>query len=158
MEVKAIYKRASMSPQKVREVTREVQGMPVSKALALLAYTPKKAAMLIGKTLQSAIANAVNNNGLDEETLFIKSCTATDGGSLKRIMPRARGSAAPIIKRLAHITVVVASTEAAPSKAEAAPAEDTAKPAAKKAAKKTAKTASAEAPAAKRARKSKDSE
>lgn len=102
-----------MSPQKVREVTREVQGMHVSKALALLAYTPKKSAMLIGRVLQSAIANAVNNNGMDEESLYIKSCTATDGGTLKRIMPRARGSASPIIKRMSHITVIVAPTKEA---------------------------------------------
>jgi large subunit ribosomal protein L22 len=153
-----------MSPQKVREVTREVQGMPVSKALALLAYTPKKAAMLIGRTLQSAIANAVNNNGMDEETLFIKSCTATDGGQLKRIMPRARGSASPIIKRMAHITVIVASMsngseENAKTVADATVIDaDSPAPKAKKVAKKAAKKTTDAAPAAKRASKAKDSE
>jgi large subunit ribosomal protein L22 len=108
MEVKAIYKYARISAQKAREVTREIQGMDVSSALAVLNYTPKKAAMLIGKTLQSAIANATHNHEMNEEGLYVKSAIATTGPSLKRIMPRARGSAAPIKKRMAHITVVVA--------------------------------------------------
>lgn len=108
MEVKAIYKYARISAQKAREVTREIQGMDVSSALAVLNYTPKKAAMLIGKTLQSAIANATHNHEMTEEGLYVKSAVATTGPSLKRIMPRARGSAAPIKKRMAHITVVVA--------------------------------------------------
>ncbi|MFZ4763987.1 MAG: 50S ribosomal protein L22 [Roseimicrobium sp.] len=108
MEVKAIYKNARISPLKVREVTREIQGMDVSRALALLNYTPKKAALLIGKTLQSAVANAENQHEMDPETLMVKSCTATPGPTLKRIMPRARGSAAPILKRSSHITVILA--------------------------------------------------
>ncbi len=108
MDVKAIHRRARISPQKAREVAREIQGMDVSQALALLNYTPRKAALMFGRTLQSAIANATHNHQLDEETLFVKSCTATDGGMMKRFMPRARGSAAPIRKRMAHLTVVVA--------------------------------------------------
>jgi large subunit ribosomal protein L22 len=67
MEVKAVYKYARMSPQKVREVAREIQGLPVADALSILNYTPKKSAMLLGKTLQSAIANAEENNQLDGE-------------------------------------------------------------------------------------------
>ena len=108
MEVKAIYKNARISPLKAREVTREIQGMDVSNALALLNYTPKKAALLIGKTLQSAVANAENQHEMDPETLMVKTCTATPGTTLKRIMPRARGSAAPILKRSSHITVILA--------------------------------------------------
>lgn len=111
MEVKAIHRYARISSQKAREVTREIQGMDVNSALAVLNYTPKKAALLIGKVLQSAIANANHNHQLAEETLFVKSVTATTGPSLKRIMPRARGSAAPIKKRMAHITVIVASRD-----------------------------------------------
>ena len=122
MEVKAIYKYARISPLKAREVTRAITGMDVSQALAVLNYTPKKAALLVGKTLQSAIANATNNNEMDEETLFVKSAVATDGPALKRIMPRARGSASPIKKRMTHITVVLDSraepVAAAPVKAE----------------------------------------
>lgn len=153
MQVRAIHRNARMSPQKVREVAREVQGMPVSKALALLAYTPKKAAVLIGRVLQSAIANAVNNNGLDEETLYVQLCTATDGLKMKRIMPRARGSAAPIIKRMSHITVVVAPKDgsAPAAKTDAA---DEAEPTTEAPAKKAAKKKAAK-PAAKSARKAK---
>jgi len=127
MEVKAIYKNARISPLKVREVTREIQGMDVSRALALLNYTPKKAALLIGKTLQSAVANAENQHEMDPETLMVKSCTATPGPTLKRIMPRARGSAAPILKRSSHITVILAAkivdtAEAKPTRARKAQA------------------------------------
>jgi large subunit ribosomal protein L22 len=111
MDVKAIHKFARMSPQKVREVTREIQGLPVAHALSILNYTPKKSAMLIGKTLQTAIANAEHNFKLDGETLYVKSAVATAGPSLKRIIPRARGSAAPIKKRMCHITVIVAPQE-----------------------------------------------
>jgi large subunit ribosomal protein L22 len=108
MEVKAVYKYARMSPQKVREVAREIQGLPVAAALSILAYTPKKAATLLGKTLQSAIANAENNFQLDGEQLVVRTAVADSGPTLKRIMPRARGSAAPIKKRMCHITIVVA--------------------------------------------------
>lgn len=121
MEVKAIYKYARISPLKAREVTRAITGMDVSQALAVLNYTPKKAALLVGKTLQSAIANATNNNELDEETLFVKSAVATDGPALKRIMPRARGSASPIKKRMTHITVVLDSRAEPEAKVAAAP-------------------------------------
>ena len=123
MEVKAIYKNARISPLKAREVTREIQGLDVSHALALLNYTPKKAALLIGKTLQSAVANAENQHELDPETLMVKTCTATPGPTLKRIMPRARGSAAPILKRSSHITVILAAkpVETAEEKPKRAP-------------------------------------
>jgi large subunit ribosomal protein L22 len=112
MQAKAVYKYARMSPQKVREVTREIQGLPVTQALSILNYTPKKSALLVGKTLQSAIANAEENLKLDGEQLIVKLAVADAGPTLKRIMPRARGSASPIKKRTCHITVVVASTEA----------------------------------------------
>ena len=129
MEVKSVYKYARTSAQKVREVTREVQGMSVSHALSILNYTPKKAALLIGKTLQSAVANAEHNHQLDAEDLFVKSAIATDGPALKRIMPRARGSAAAIKKKTCHITIVLAAKIVAPAAVEApAPAEGEAKP------------------------------
>jgi large subunit ribosomal protein L22 len=120
MEVRSIYKYARMSDQKVREVTRAVTGMPVSQAINVLAFTPKKAAKLVGKTLQAAIANAENNHELDADELFIKSATSSKGGMQKRIMPRARGSAGAIKKRMSHITVVLAKREAEETKAPAA--------------------------------------
>lgn len=112
MEVKAIHKYARISDQKAREVTRAITGMPVSHALNVLNFTPKKAAQLIGKVLRSAIANAENNHELDADDLFVKSAVATKGPILHRIMPRARGSAAAIKKRMSHITVILAEKEA----------------------------------------------
>lgn len=106
-QVKSVLKYARMSAQKAREVTRAITGMPVSQALSVLDFTPKKAAFLAGKTLRSAIANAENNHEMDAEGLVVLSAIATDGPALKRIMPRARGSAAPIKKRMCHITVIV---------------------------------------------------
>jgi large subunit ribosomal protein L22 len=99
MEVRSTYKYARISPFKVREVTREIQGLPVSAALDLLAFTPKKAAFLIGKTLKSAIANAENNANLKPDGLVVKEATVGEGPTLKRIMTRARGSASRILKR-----------------------------------------------------------
>jgi large subunit ribosomal protein L22 len=107
MNVKSQYNYARTSAQKAREVARQIQGMHVSDALSLLHYTPKKAAFLFGKTLQSAVANAEHNYSLAADDLVIKSATATSGPSLRRIMPRARGSASPIKKRMCHLTVVV---------------------------------------------------
>ena len=107
MEVKSIYKYARISPFKVREVTREIQGLPVSAALDLLAFTPKKAAFLIGKTLKSAIANAENNANLKPDGLVVKEAIVGEGPTLKRIMARARGSASRIQKRTSHIRIVL---------------------------------------------------
>src|SRR5437868_6672271 len=107
MEVRSIYKYARISPFKVREVTREIQGLPVAAALDLLAFTPKKAAFLIGKTLKSAVANAENNANLKVDGLVVKEAVVGEGPSLKRIMARARGSASGIIKRTSHIRIVL---------------------------------------------------
>ena len=107
MEVRSTYKYARISPFKVREVTREIQGLPVSAALDLLAFTPKKAAFLIGKTLKSAIANAENNANLKPDGLVVKEATVAEGPTLKRIMTRARGSASRILKRTSHIRIVL---------------------------------------------------
>ena len=124
MEVKAISKYARISDLKARDVAREIQGLPVSAALGLLNFVPKKAALLYGKTLRSAIANAENNHSLEADDLYIKSATATKGGMHKRHMPRARGSGAAIKKRMSHLTIVLAEagadTEAKKSKKKAA--------------------------------------
>src|SRR5436189_5500215 len=107
MEVRSIYKYARISPFKVREVTREIQGLPVSAALDLLAFTPKKAAFLVNKTLKSAIANAENNANLKPEGLVVKEAVVGEGPTFKRIMARARGSASRILKRTSHIRIVL---------------------------------------------------
>jgi len=91
----------------VREITREIQGLPASAALDLLAFTPKKAAFLIGKTLKSAIANAENNANLKPDGLVVKEATVGEGPTFKRIMARARGSASRILKRTSHIRIVL---------------------------------------------------
>jgi large subunit ribosomal protein L22 len=110
-EVKAVHRYARSSAQKTRLVADQVRGMPVQKALDLLQFSPRKAAGLIRKVLMSAVANAVNNESLDPDTLFISKITVDEGPSLKRIMPRAKGRADRIVKRTSHITVCVANKE-----------------------------------------------
>jgi large subunit ribosomal protein L22 len=107
MEIRSTFRYARISPFKAREVTREIQGLPVSAALDLLAFTPKKAAFLIGKTLKSAIANAENNANLKPDGLVVKEAIVGEGPTLKRIMARARGSASGILKRTSHIRIVL---------------------------------------------------
>src|SRR5437867_100504 len=107
MEVRSIYKYARISPFKVREVTREIQGLPVSAALDVLAFTPKKAAFLIGKTLKSAVANAENNANLKPDGLVVKEAIVGEGPTLKRMVARARGSGSRILKRTSHIRIVL---------------------------------------------------
>src|SRR6266571_2802597 len=107
MEIRSIYKYARISPFKVREVTREIQGLSVSAALDVLAFTPKKAAFLINKTLKSAIANAENNANLKADGLVVKEAVVGEGPTLRRIMARARGSASRILKRTSHIRIVL---------------------------------------------------
>src|SRR6267143_1209425 len=107
MEVRSIYKYARISPFKVREVTREIQGLPVSAALDILAFTPKKAAFLINKTLKSAIANAENNANLKADGLVVKEAVVGEGPTMKRMIARARGSGSRILKRTSHIRIVL---------------------------------------------------
>lgn len=116
MEVRSTYKYARISSQKARQVTRAITGMPVSQALSVLDFTPKKAAFLVGKVLRSAIADASNNFELDPEEMIVASAVATPGPALKRIMPRARGSASSIKKRMTHITVVIGDKPTEPEK------------------------------------------
>ena len=96
-----------MSAQKMREVTRQIQGLPAQQASAVLAAVPRKSARLVAKTLKSAIANAENNNQLRPETLWVKSAVAGQATTLKRVQPKARGSMGPILKRYCHIKIVL---------------------------------------------------
>jgi large subunit ribosomal protein L22 len=107
MQVKSIYKYARISAFKAREVTREIQGLPATDALDVLRFTPKKAALLITKTLKSAIANAENNNNLNAASLVIQEAVVGEGPTLKRSQPKARGSAGPIRKRTSHIRIIL---------------------------------------------------
>ena len=96
-----------MSPRKVRLVVDAVRGMAVEPALAQLTFMPRAAARPVKKLLESAIANAEHNFRLDRSGLFIKSALVNQGPTLKRWRPRAMGSAAPILKRTCHITLVL---------------------------------------------------
>ncbi len=96
-----------MSAQKMREVTRQIQGLPALQAQAVLSVVSRKSARFIAKTLKSAIANAENNNGIKPETLRVKSAVAGQATTMKRFTPKARGSAGPILKRTCHIKIVV---------------------------------------------------
>jgi large subunit ribosomal protein L22 len=96
-----------MSAFKVREVTRAIQGLPVSAALDLVAFSPKKAAGMIEKTLKSAVANAENNANLRVDGLVVKEATVGEGPTMKRMMPRARGSGSRILKRSSHIRIIL---------------------------------------------------
>lgn len=107
MQIKSIYRGVHISAFKAREVTRQIQGMPVAAALDLLAFTPKKAAELVSKTLKSAIANAEHNNNLRSEKLVVQEATVGEGPTHKRFQPKARGSAGPIRKRTSHIFITV---------------------------------------------------
>jgi large subunit ribosomal protein L22 len=107
MEVFAIQKNIPMSAQKMREVVRQVQGLPALHALSVLAVVPRKGARVVDKTLQSAIANAENNNKLRPEALRIKEAVAGTATTLKRFQPKARGSAGPILKRRCHVKITL---------------------------------------------------
>jgi len=107
MQVSSTYRYAKISPFKVREVTRAIQGLPVSAALDLVAFSPKKAAGFIAKTLKSAVANAENNANLRVDGLVVKEATVGEGPTMKRMMPRARGSGSRILKRSSHIRIIL---------------------------------------------------
>ncbi len=121
MEVRSLYRYARISPKKARDVARAIQGMPVSDALDVLTFTPRKAAQLIGKTLKSALANAENNHELAIDGLVVKEAVVNDGPTFKRYKPRARGSAGAIRKRTSHITVVLTDEVPAPQEKTARP-------------------------------------
>ncbi len=107
MEAFAILKNVPMSAQKMREVTRQVQGLGALEAMAVLQIVPRKGARLVSKVLRSAIANAENNKQLKPETLRVKEAVAGTAATLKRFQPKARGSAGPILKRRCHIKITV---------------------------------------------------
>jgi large subunit ribosomal protein L22 len=107
MQVHAITKNVRMSAQKMREVVRQVQGLPALQAQAILAVVPRKGARVVAKTLKSAIANAENNKGAKIEMLRIKEAVAQTATTLKRFTPKARGSAGPILKRNCHVKITV---------------------------------------------------
>ena len=111
MSTKATLKYARLSPQKMRLVADQIRGLPVERALNILAYSNKKGAEIVKKVLESAIANAEHNDGADIDELKVSSVCVDQGPTLKRLRPRARGRADRIIKRMSHVTVTVAESE-----------------------------------------------
>lgn len=107
MEVTAKLRGAAISAQKVRLVADEVRGKSIERALDILTFSNKKGAKLVKKCLESAIANAEHNNGLDIDKLRVSTIYVDEGITLKRIMPRAKGRADRISKRTCHITVKI---------------------------------------------------
>ncbi len=103
----ATAKNVRIAPRKVNIVIKLIKNKPLDEALAILQYTPKAASPVLTKLLKSAEANAVNNNELNRDALYVAGCFANQGPVLKRIIPKARGSAARINKRTSHITVVL---------------------------------------------------
>ncbi|MDP6375194.1 MAG: 50S ribosomal protein L22 [Pseudomonadales bacterium] len=107
MQVSATAKRLRVSPQKARLVADQVRGKPVANALDILTFSTKKGAVLVRKVLESAIANAENNEAADVDELKISEIFVNQGLTMKRIKPRAKGRADRIFKRSCHITVTV---------------------------------------------------
>jgi len=104
---RAVLRHSRLSAYKVRQVLNLIRDQDVSLAGEILANGDREAATVVGKVLASAVANAVHNDGLDAEELFVSACFADEGTTLKRWRPRARGRATRIRKRTSHITIIV---------------------------------------------------
>ncbi len=112
MESKAIAKHVRIAPRKVRIVLDLIRNKPVKEAYAILKYTPKHGSEIVQKVLKSAAANAVNNHEMNEDSLYVKTCYADLGATMKRVRPRAQGRAFRILKKTSHITIVLGEKEA----------------------------------------------
>jgi large subunit ribosomal protein L22 len=107
METKAVAKYIRISPQKARLIADVIRGMKADTAVTTLRFMPKKAARIIRKVLESAVANADQRDSVDVDSLYVKEITVDGGPMLKRFSPRAQGRATRILKRTSHITVIV---------------------------------------------------
>ena len=104
---RAIVRYVRISSSKVAIVLDLIRGKPVNEALSILKFTPKASCPVVTKLLSSAIANAENNLEMDKKELYVAECYAGQGPTLKRVRPRSRGMANPILKRTSHITVIL---------------------------------------------------
>ena len=107
MEARAYLKYARISPRKVQIVLDLIRGKDAGTAMAILKNTPKSASEYLIKLLKSAIANAENNFGMDTSKLYVSECFVCPGPTLKRLLPRAKGSADRLLKRSSHVTIAV---------------------------------------------------
>lgn len=108
MQVSSKLRYARISAQKCRLIADQIRGLPVDQALQELTFSTKKAAKMVKKILESAIANAEHNEGADIDDLKVSTIFVDEGPTMKRIQPRAKGRAFRILKRTSHITVMVA--------------------------------------------------
>ncbi len=104
---RAVLRHGRISAYKVRQVLDLIRGQDADRAAEILALSDREAARIVGKLLASAVANAVHNDQLDAEDLYVSACYADEGGTLKRWRPRARGRATRIRKRTSHVTIIV---------------------------------------------------
>ena len=111
MEAVAHLRYARMSPRKVQIVMELIRNQPVDMAVAILKHTPRAACEPVLKLLQSAIANAQNNFEMDKNQLYVATCFACPGPTLKRMRPRARGRADRELKRTSHMTIILKERE-----------------------------------------------
>lgn len=100
-----------MSPKKMRDITREIQGRKANEALEMLGFIPRKSARLVAKTLKSALANAENNHNLPSDSLVINKAVVEEGPALGRFKAGARGTAKPREKRQSHIRIILSDNE-----------------------------------------------
>jgi len=107
MEVQALTRYARMSPKKMREVARTIQGRPAAEAVEFLSLVPRKSARLTAKTLKSAIANAENSRNRSADSLTVRSAVIENGPVLKRFKAGARGTAMPRRKKMSHIRIIL---------------------------------------------------
>ena len=107
MEARAITKFIRLSPRKVRLVVDQIRGKGVEEALNILKFTPKRSALVVSKTLRTAVANAESTQSVDVDQLYVKQAKVDEGGMWKRFTPRAQGRATRIRKRLSHVTIVL---------------------------------------------------
>ncbi len=107
MESRAVAKHIRISPQKIRLVIDQVRGKKVEDALNMLTFAPQKGAKILKKLINSAVANAEQNNDIDVDSLFIQKIYADEGPTMKRFRPRAMGRATRILKRSSHLTVIL---------------------------------------------------
>jgi len=107
METSAVTKFVRISPRKIRLIMDQVRGKRVEEALNMLSFAPQKGARILKKLINSAVANAEQNSGVDVDALFVKRVYADEGPTLKRFRPRAQGRATRIRKRSSHLTVVL---------------------------------------------------
>lgn len=113
MQAKAIARYVRVSPRKARIVVNQIRGKSVIQAREILAFTNRGVAEAVEKTLNSAVANAEYQNRVNVNNLVVRECFVDEGPTLKRIRPRAKGSASRIRKRTSHITIVVSTREEA---------------------------------------------